>query len=954
MPKITSGPGGFGLGSKNGQASNPSQQNSQSGDDSGLLPLAGDLGMIFQSPVPLAAGTGGSTGSTLSPVTGNGSGFVINVIYDSSVNSAPAAFTTAIQSAVQYLESVITSPITVNIDVGYGEIDGQTLESGALGESETYLDSYSYSSIKSALTNIDPSAAGSLPANAPGAMWVATAEAKALGLAGARSNIDGYAGFSSAYPFTYDPNNRAVAGEYDFIGVVEHEFTEDLGRIDLFGANIGGTGNSYSLLDLYHYTSPGAHTYTGTTANYFSVNGGTTNLDNFNSKSSGDLGDWAASAGNDSFLAFSPTDEADLVSQADITEMNALGYASPPPKPDLTEYVSVNNTTVAAGGSTTVNAYAMNIGNAVSPSSTAGIYLSTDATITTSDTLLTTINSPSLATVSQPGYYDLQSVSVTLPSNLAAGTYYIGGIADYNNAVSESSYTNNTYNVVQITVAPPPKPDLTEYVSVNNTTVAAGGSTTVNAYAMNIGNAVSPSSTAGIYLSTDATITTSDTLLTTINSPSLATVSQPGYYDLQSVSVTLPSNLAAGTYYIGGIADYNNAVSESSYTNNTYNVVQITVAPPPKPDLTEYVSVNNTTVAAGGSTTVNAYAMNIGNAVSPSSTAGIYLSTDATITTSDTLLTTINSPSLATVSQPGYYDLQSVSVTLPSNLAAGTYYIGGIADYNNAVSESSYTNNTYNVVQITVAPPPKPDLTEYVSVNNTTVAAGGSTTVNAYAMNIGNAVSPSSTAGIYLSTDATITTSDTLLTTINSPSLATVSQPGYYDLQSVSVTLPSNLAAGTYYIGGIADYNNAVSESSYTNNTYNVVQITVAAANTTSIAQAQSVIDPNASATNRTSTPGIFAPRDSLAFHDLIAGMSGQNTLGFADINSRYNPTNSGDQFGEPSMTKGFHNANIALFGSYLASTFTALGSSHETTSLIDPPTAMTGQSPSLAPPAHT
>ena len=106
-----------------------------------------------------------------------------------------------------------------------------------------------------------------------------------------------------------------------FIGVVEHEFTEDMGRIDLFGADIGGTTNSYSLLDLYHYTSLGVHTYTATATNYFSVDGGTTNLDYFNTNPNGDLGDWASSAGDDSFLAFSPSGEADPVSQTDITEM---------------------------------------------------------------------------------------------------------------------------------------------------------------------------------------------------------------------------------------------------------------------------------------------------------------------------------------------------------------------------------------------------------------------------------------------------------------------------------------------------------------------------------------------------------------------------------------------------------------------------------------------------------
>ena len=317
-PQNISTPGGLGP---------PNQQPSTSTNASGVW--VGDLGSFNQAPSPLDSGSGGgSGGSTPSPVSGSGSSFVINVIYDSSVSNAPPAFTAAIQSAVTYLESIITAPITVNIDVGYGEIGGQSLESGALGESETYLNSYSYSSIKSALANVDPSAANSLPASAPGEMWLSDAQAESLGLAGTNNSgtVDAYAGFSSVYPFTYDPNNRAVAGDYDFIGVVEHEFTEDLGRIDLFNESLGGGQNGYSLLDLYHYTLPGVHTYTGTSADYFSVNGGVTNLDNFNSNPNGDLGDWAASAGNDSFLAFSNSGVENVVSQTDITEMNALGF----------------------------------------------------------------------------------------------------------------------------------------------------------------------------------------------------------------------------------------------------------------------------------------------------------------------------------------------------------------------------------------------------------------------------------------------------------------------------------------------------------------------------------------------------------------------------------------------------------------------------------------------------
>jgi serralysin len=128
-------------------------------------------------------------------------------------------------------------------------------------------------------------------------------------------------------------------------------------------------------------------------------------------------------------------------------------------------------------------------------------------------------------------------------------------------------------------------------------------------------------------------------------------------------------------------------------------------------------------------------------------------------------------------------------------------------------------------------------------------------------MNIGNAVSGASTAQIYLSTSPTITTSDTVLATLTSPqTLATVSQPGYYDHQQVTVALPGNLAPGTYYIGGIADYNNQVTESNETNNTYNVVQVTVTAAVSQSTTLAQSAVATQPAATSANASLGqLFA-----------------------------------------------------------------------------------------------
>jgi hypothetical protein len=306
-------------------------------DGQPLLAMIGDLGDTLVSGGLSNSGTS-SGGPVLSPITNTGSGLVINITYDSSIAGAPAGFFTAINYVVNLYETIFSTPSTVNIEVGYGQIDGQAMGSGALGESLSFYNSYNYSTIKSALSTSDPNAAASLPATQPGTMWVQTAEAKGLGLtlpAGQTStDLDGYVGFSNAVSFGYDPSMRAfdvthpLGPTYDFIGVVEHEFSEIMGRTDLLGGTLtDGMNfifNNYSPLDLFHFTSPGVHTYTGTTTNYFSVNNGVTNLDNFNSNPSGDLGDWASSAGADSYLAFSPSGQANIVSQADITVMNAL------------------------------------------------------------------------------------------------------------------------------------------------------------------------------------------------------------------------------------------------------------------------------------------------------------------------------------------------------------------------------------------------------------------------------------------------------------------------------------------------------------------------------------------------------------------------------------------------------------------------------------------------------
>jgi hypothetical protein len=268
----------------------------------------------------------------------------IDITYDSSVNSAPAAFKTDIQTAVQYLDNEFTNPVTINIDVGYGEIDDQSLGSGDLGESlSARYEQESYSAVANILTSEAAPGAFTLPANSPdqGNLVVSPAEAKALGFLTNNGSVDGYIGFSSdPNTFSYSVGTAPPSNEYYFIGVVEHEITEDMGRVSYLDEQ----PSLYSLTDLFRYSSPGVRDLTtggtGSTA-YFSIDNGDTNLGSWNNNpNNGDLADWYGSnipnGGDDAFDDYDPPGIVTGVSQSDVTLMQALGWTTaaqqqPPP-----------------------------------------------------------------------------------------------------------------------------------------------------------------------------------------------------------------------------------------------------------------------------------------------------------------------------------------------------------------------------------------------------------------------------------------------------------------------------------------------------------------------------------------------------------------------------------------------------------------------------------------------
>jgi len=385
---------------------------------------------------------------------------IINVTYDSSVSSAPASFISTVNAVVQYFETEFVNPITINIDVGYGEVDGQLLGSGALGESITYLGSYSYSQIRTALSAgatsaADATAVASLPSSDPaasgGSYWVATAEAKAMGLAGASGSLDGYVGFSSA-PNIFDYNNAdgVTAGQYDFFGVVAHEISEVMGRFVM-------GGSSYTPLSLFDYSAAGVRDMSGAQPGYFSINGGSTNLDSFNSNAGGDLADWASSAGNDAFLAFAKSGVVLPVTPTDLTELDVMGWnlassspLPPPPNPETNESPEAPVLTIASH-----SVGVSKIGSASLPINVAGV--------DSDDTVFVTIK----------GLTKYESITDTLDHKIFTGSSITLTAAEVASGLTlKSSYTG--------------KGTLTNTLTVSASNTAAGEAATSASQTINV------------------------------------------------------------------------------------------------------------------------------------------------------------------------------------------------------------------------------------------------------------------------------------------------------------------------------------------------------------------------------------------------------------------------------------------------------------------------------------
>ncbi|MEK6742975.1 MAG: CARDB domain-containing protein [Nitrospirota bacterium] len=391
----------------------------------------------------------------------------------------------------------------------------------------------------------------------------------------------------------------------------------------------------------------------------------------------------------------------------------------------------------------------------------------------------------------------------TAPS---AGTYYVK-VAPYSGTLSSGANTD-----YRITLGDVLNPDFTVENFWFQGAGMPGGIINVSDTVRNQGFADAGSFNVSVYISADAVVTTADTQIGTRTVTSLgANQTSSGSW----LEYALPM-WANGTYYLAAIANPS-GTNEIVTSNNTSTVLPITITNPTgcsadgyEPDSS---SASAKAIVVGAAPQAHNHCQDSSDWLSFAAEAGKDYSVRVVRTSG------FDSPCAQIYGTDGATLLSGAcnrAVDWHAS-ASGTYYIEVTGSVGNA---NEYTVQLQQQL---------PDLTQTLTANFPTIAAGGILDVTDAVSNPGYAAAGPFAIGVYRSADSTVTTADTLVAVRSLSSLSVQTYPWDSNSASYSVSFPKSLPTGTYYLAAIADHLGAVIELSEANNTSQPIAVIVTA-----------------------------------------------------------------------------------------------------------------------------
>jgi hypothetical protein len=427
-----------------------------------------------------------------------------------------------------------------------------------------------------------------------------------------------------------------------------------------------------------------------------------------------------------------------------------------------------------SGGTFQATRAIQNTGTAAG-TTTYDIYISTDATIDATDTQVFTGTTASIAA----GATDTQTDTCTVPAGLTVGnTYYVGlFITAGNTAVTaQTDITIVNFNPVAQTIS---------VIGAPVNILSIGGSFQDTRSIQNTGG-VAGTATYDIYLSTDQTYDAADISVFSGTTASIAA----GATDTATDTCTVAAATTPGTYYV---ILYLAPTNEVSTTNQDVTVLA------PFNAAAQAITVQGAPVTVGQNGGTFQVSRQIDNTGGDPGTATyeIYLSTDTAYDAADILAYNGTTAQIT----GGASDIQTDTCLVLAATTPGSYYV--ILYISATPDEVATTNadvivNDFNPQATSVAPlntpvriPAGQTFQATRTITNTGTAAG---VVN---------------YEIYLSTNTTITTTDVL---VFSGTTASIAGSGT-DTNSVTITVPASTAYDLdYYVGlYIASTNTAAS-----------------------------------------------------------------------------------------------------------------------------------------------
>lgn len=520
----------------------------------------------------------------------------------------------------------------------------------------------------------------------------------------------------------------------------------------------------------------------------------------------------AASIAPGSYYLISVADHLNEVSEVNEANNQKKSLITIAPTPSVVQTNSVDltiknavltPTSVLAGGIVTINCTIFNQGSLTATNGKVGYYISSDTILDATDGFMAYSSASTLS----PNTGAARTKTLNIYSTMPAGKYYIIQKADYDNLVTESNELNNiSRSALQITSPLAGNVDL-RITSVSSLTgIQAGSTFTAGASVLNSGTTAASSSKVGFYLSTD-TIVGNDLLIATASGGTLGANASAS----RTIASTLPATLTPGTHYLLAYADPSSEVSETNELNNirssAFNIAQVLSG-----DLMMAgVAVSNTAITAPSTVQLTYTLSNAGLASAKATKTGFYLSLNSTLDANDQLLASVNQTSLA----GGASATGAVTATLGSGTVAQQYYLIFAADHASEYAEGNEMNNTSSVLINVSGGAAAPDLMlSSASINSSTLVAGSKLTLSAYISNAGTASSASSKVGYYLSADTVFQSTDQYLGGSSGGQLGASAGSS----RGLTVKLPVNQQAGSYFVLFVADHLMEVAESNENNN----------------------------------------------------------------------------------------------------------------------------------------